>query len=132
MVEGSLLAERYGRRPPRAGRRRLLAAALVAFLVVAAAWAVWAGVAVTRSALTWQDLGADAADPSSVRVQFSVSLAPGSRVVCAVRATDAAGAVVGWLDVPVVAPASGRVEATATVPTSQPATGGGVSACARR
>jgi hypothetical protein len=89
-------------------------------------------VAFTRSSLSWQDTGAEVQGTSAVRVSFVVRAAPGTHVVCAVRATDDTGAVVGWLDVPIVAPGSGRANATATVPTSQPATGGGVSSCVRR
>jgi hypothetical protein len=126
------LDQRYGRRPPRPGRRRLLVAAVAAFAVAAAAWAVWAAVTSAGASLSWQDTGRDARDPAAVRVSFAVSAAAGSRVVCAVRATDDRGAVVGWLDVPLVVGSSGRATVTATVPTSQPATGGGVSACARR
>jgi Domain of unknown function (DUF4307) len=126
------LDERYGRRPARPGRRRALVVLLVIFAVAAAAWVGWAAVAVTRSSLTWQDTGAEVLGPSAVRVSFVVRAAPGTPVVCAVRATDDTGAVVGWLDVPVVAPASGRAAPTATVPTSSPATGGGVSSCVRR
>jgi hypothetical protein len=126
------LDERYGRRPARRGRRRALVALLAVFVAAAAAWAVWAAVALTRASLSWQDTGAEVLGPSVVRVSFVVRAAPGTRVVCAVRATDDAGAVVGWLDVPVLTPGSGRAEATATVPTSQPATGGGVGSCVRR
>ena len=130
------LDARYGRRPPSPARRRRLFAALAVFVVVAAAWAAWAAVRLTQSSLTWQDAGADTSDPALVRVSFVVSLAPGRRAVCAVRATDRSGAVVGWLDVPVEAPAAGgplvSVTTSATVPTSEPATGGGVSDCARR
>ena len=71
-----------------------------------------------------------------VRVSFAVSLAPGTPAVCAVRATDASGAIVGWVDVPIEAPGSdgppAEVRRTVTVRTSQPATGGGVSDCAPR
>ena len=126
------LDERYGRRPRPKGRRRLLVGVLGAFVVVAAAWLVWSAVSLGRSSLTWQDRGADASDPAAVKVTFAVRAAPGTRVVCAVRATDARDGVVGWLDVPVVVPASGRAEQTATVPTSQAATGGGVASCTRR
>jgi Domain of unknown function (DUF4307) len=125
------LDERYGRRPARAGRRRLVVA-LAAFVVVAAGWAVWVAFSVAGSSLTWWDAGADASDPAAVRVTFDVTMAPGTQAVCAVRATDATGTVVGWVDVPVVAPASGRVRRTVVVPTSQAATGGGVGDCARR
>jgi hypothetical protein len=126
------LDERYGRRPARPGPRRALVALLVIFVVAAAAWTAWAAVALTRSTLTWQDTGAEVLSPSAVRVSFVVRAAPGTRVVCVVRATDGSGAIVGWLDVPVVTPTSGRATPTSTVPTSQPATGGGVDSCARR
>jgi hypothetical protein len=130
------LDARYGRRPPSPARRRRLLAGLAVFVVAAAVWTVWAAIRITASSLTWQDTGADASDPAVVRVSFVVSLAPGRRAVCAVRATDSSGAVVGWVDVPVAAPSSGgplvRVTKTAPVPTSQPATGGGVSDCAPR
>ena len=126
------LDERYGRRPARPGRRRALVVLLGLLVAAAAAWAVWAAGAVTRSSLTWQDAGSDVVSPAVVRVSFVVRAAPGTHVVCAVRAVDDAGAVVGWLDVPVVAPGSGPATPTVTVPTSQPATGGGVSSCVRR
>jgi hypothetical protein len=126
------LDQRYGRRPPRPGRRRLLVAVLAAFVMAAAGWAVWAAVTSAGASLSWQDTGTDAGGPAAVRVSFAVRAAAGSRVVCAVRATDDRGALVGWLDVPLVVGSSGRATVTATVPTSQPATGGGVSACARR
>jgi Domain of unknown function (DUF4307) len=130
------LDARYGRRPPNPARRRLLLAALAVFVVAAGAWIVWAAIRISQVSLSWADAGADASDPAAVRVSFVVSLAPGARAVCAVQATDSSGDIVGWLDVPVDAPASGgsvvRVPRTATVPTSQPATGGGVSDCARR
>jgi uncharacterized protein DUF4307 len=130
------LDERYGRRPPGPATRRRLMAALAVFVVLAVAWASWAAVRITQSSLTWRDTGAVAAGPGAVQVSFVVSLAAGTRAVCAVRATDASGAVVGWVDVPVDAPTAGgrvvRVTREATVPTSQPATGGGVSDCVRR
>jgi hypothetical protein len=131
------LDERYGRRAPGAAGRRWLLVALAGFVAVAAAWAVWAAFRITSSSLTWRDAGADASDQAAVRVSFVVSLAPGRRAVCAVRATDASGAVVGWVDVPVEAPPSGAalvqvIPPPVTVPTSQPATGGGVSSCAPR
>jgi hypothetical protein len=126
------LDERYGRRPARRGRRRALVVLLALCVLAALTWAAWAAVAFTRSSLSWQDSGVEVQGTSAVQVSFVVRAAPGTHVVCAVRATDDAGAVVGWLDVPIVAPGSGRANATATVPTSQPATGGGVSSCVRR
>jgi hypothetical protein len=126
------LDERYGRRPAGPARRRALVVVLAVLVAAAAAWAVWAAVALTRSSVTWQDAGSHVVGPTAVQVSFAVRAAPGTHVVCAVRALDGSGDVVGWLDVPVVAPESGRATATATVPTSQPATSGGVSSCVPR
>jgi hypothetical protein len=126
------LDARYGRRRPARGRKRVLVAVLALLVAAVTGWAVWAAFAVARSSLSWLDQGADAANPAAVRVSFAVTAAPGAHVVCTVRATDGGGVVVGWLDVPVTVPASGRTTATVVVPTSQPATGGGVAACALR
>jgi hypothetical protein len=126
------LEERYGRRPARAGRRRWLFAGLAAFVVLVTAWAIWSATSIARSTLTWRDVRADASNPALVRVTFEVTTAPGQRAVCSVRATDGAGAVVGWVDVEVPSSASGRRQQAVLVPTSQPATGGGVADCARR
>jgi Domain of unknown function (DUF4307) len=58
---------------------------------------------------------------------------PGGRsAVCAVRATDAAGAVVGWTDVRLAPVDSGAATAAVAVRTSLPATGGGVRDCIAR
>jgi len=130
-VSGDDLDARYGRRPSR-DRRRPLAAALAVFLVLAVAWAAWAGVSVTRATIDWRPTGVDTADPGLVRVSFQVTKAAGRAALCTVRATDAAGAVVGWVDVPVPASASGTATATASIRTTRRATDGAVVACVRR
>ena len=125
------LDERYGRRPAR-DRRPLLRVALGVFVAAAVVWAVWSIATLTTSALTWRDVDVDASDPAVVRVTFEVSRAADRAVLCAVRATDAAGAVVGWTDVPVGPSPAGTTEAQARVRTVRPAAGGGVVTCVRR
>ena len=125
------LDARYGRRPGR-DRRRLLAAALATFLAVALAWAVWAGATVTRARIDWQATAVDASDPALVRVSFEVTQGTARAAVCSVRATDAEGRVVGWVDVRVPASGSRRATATAAVRTVRPATDGTVVTCVRR
>ena len=125
------LDARYGRRPAR-GRRALPGAALAAFVVLALAWSIWAGVSLTRAGIDWRATAVDTADPGLVRVSFEVTQAAGRAALCNVRATDPAGAVVGWVDVPVPASASGTATATASVRTARPAAGGGVVTCVRR
>jgi uncharacterized protein DUF4307 len=125
------LDERYGRRPA-GDRRRLLVAAVAAFVVLALAWAIWAGVSVTRATVDWRSTAVDTAAPGVVRVSVEVTQAAGRAALCSVRATDAAGAVVGWVDVAVPSSTSGTATATASVRTTRPAAGGGVVTCVRR
>ncbi len=125
------LDERYGRRPAR-DRRPLLLAALGVFVAAALTWAVWSLVILTRTSLTWHDVSVDASDPAVVRVTFEVEQAAGHGALCAVRATDSGGAVVGWVDVPVRPSPSGTAAADAQVRTVRPAAGGGVVSCVRR
>ena len=122
---------RYGRRPAR-DRRRLLVAVLATVGVLALAWAIWAGGTVSRARIDWRPTAVDTSDPAVVRVSFEVTQAAGRAVVCSVRATDADGQVVGWVDVPVPPSASGTATATAAVRTVRPAADGAVVACVRR
>jgi hypothetical protein len=125
------LDERYGRRA-RPARRRLLWAGLGAFVVAALAWVVWAAVGIGRSSVTWHDIAVDVSDPALVRLTFQVSAAPGAPAVCAVRATAAGGAIVGWADVAVQVTPAGRAVVRTQLRTSEAATGGSVSSCVRR
>ena len=122
---------RYGRRPGR-DRRRVLVAALATAGVLALAWAIWAGATVSRARIGWRVTALDTSDRAVVRVSFEVTQAAGRAVVCSVRATDADGQVVGWVDVPVPPGASGTATATAAVRTTRPATDGTVVTCVRR
>ena len=122
---------RYGRRPAR-DRRRVLVAVFALVGVLVLAWAVWAGGTVSRATIGWRATAVDASDPAVVRVSFEVTQAAGRAALCTVRATDADGQVVGWVDVPVPPSASGTATATAAVRTSRPAADGAVVTCVRR
>jgi len=89
-------------------------------------------VSLTRAGIDWRFTAVDTADPGVVRVAVEVTQDAGRAAVCSVRATDAAGAVVGWTDVGVPASASGTATATASIRTTRPAAGGGVVTCVRR
>jgi hypothetical protein len=122
---------RYGRRPAR-NRRRAVIAALAAAVLLALAWAVWAGGIVSGARIGWRATSVDTSDPAVVRVSLEVTQAAGRGAVCSVRATDADGQVVGWVDVPVPPSASGTATATAAVRTTRPAADGAVVTCVRR
>jgi len=122
---------RYGRRRAR-DRRRLLVGALASAGVLALAWAIWAAGTVSRAGISWRPTAVDTSDQSVVRVSFEVTQAAGRAAVCSVRATDADGQVVGWVDVPVPPSASGTASATAAVRTTRPAADGTVVTCVRR
>jgi hypothetical protein len=125
------LDERYGRRPPGRGRV-VLVAALALVAACAVAWAVWAVAGLSRASVSVGQVTVDASDPGLVRVSFEVSVPSGRSAVCAVRATDAAGGVVGWTDVHLAPDGSGAATAAVAVRTSMPATGGGVRDCIAR
>ncbi len=122
---------RYGRRPGRHPRRMVIAALAITG-VLALAWAVWAGGTVSGARIGWRATNVDTSDPAVVRVSFEVTQPAGRAAVCSVRATDADGQVVGWVDVPVPPGASGTATATAAVRTIRPAASGGVVTCVRR
>ena len=125
------LDERYGRRPAR-NRRPLLLGTLGVFVAAAVVWAIWSIAILTTSTLSWREVGVDASDPAAVRVTFEVSRSGGRPVLCSVRATDAAGVVVGWVDVPVGPSSAETIGTQARIRTVRPAAGGGVVTCVRR
>jgi hypothetical protein len=125
------LDQRYGRRPP--GRRRVALVVVLALVAAGAvAWAVWAVAGLSRASVSVGQVTVDASDPALVRVSFDVSVPGGRSAVCSVRATDAAGVVVGWADVRVAPAGSGAGTASVAVRTSMPASGGGVRDCIAR
>jgi hypothetical protein len=100
------LDERYGRTPTRRRRGRLGAIVAAAILVVAAvAWAIWTGVGGTTAALDVTTTGITVVDAQSTQVEWLVTGRPGTKLVCAIEATDDADNVVGLVEV--VLPATG-------------------------
>lgn len=91
------LDQRYGR--TRVRRRRDVWVAVVvaaAFVVVFAAWVIWAGLDGSKPAIEAQDTRHTIIDEHSVSVTFQVSMSPGTRASCAVQALNESFAIVGW------------------------------------
>jgi hypothetical protein len=102
------LDERYGRTAQRRRRGRVTAiVAGVALVGAAAAWGVWTGVGGATTALDTTTTGITITSDQATDVQWLVTGRAGTALVCAIEATDAAGAVVGLAEVAV--PADGRV-----------------------
>lgn len=120
---------RYGRTPGRRRRSRWFAvAAAAAFVVVFAAWVVWAGLDGSGPSLEADTTGYDLST-DQVAVRFSLNVDPGTAVRCAVQALDDHFEVVGWkiVDVP---PSTERVRSlTETLRTVSPANTGLISRC---
>lgn len=91
------LDERYGRRPGRTRRTRLLAlvsGAVVA--VVVSAWVVLVAFDGDSAELEVSHYGFTVADSSAVDVTYTINVAQGTPVRCAVQALNETRAVVGW------------------------------------
>lgn len=105
------LDARYGRTPSRRRRGRITAiVAGAAFVVAAVAWGVWTGVGGTTTALDVTTTGITVSTDQETDVQWLVTGRSGTRLVCAIEATDESGAVVGLAEV--VVPADGRINRT--------------------
>jgi hypothetical protein len=129
-----LLQERYGRRAtPRRTRLNLLIGALVA-VAIAVAYIVWATL-VRHPEVNWQVVSYNIQSPSRTTVTFEVSFNPRGhhsgplRAICTVQALNEETTEVGRQDVTVTAGAHNRVQALATLPTSERATTGTVEEC---
>lgn len=121
-------AERYGQRPDDAARRRRLVAALA--LVLAAAgvtFAVWVGLA-ARDRATFQTVGYEHRDDTTLLVTFTVTRPPGESAVCEVEALSSDSAQVGLVTVEVPPSADPTTTVVAEVRTQErPTTGQPVS-----
>jgi hypothetical protein len=105
------LDARYGRTPHRRRRGRITAIVGAAILLVAAvAWGVWTGVGGATTALDTTTTGITISSDEATDVQWLVTGRSGTKLVCAIEATDASGAVVGLAEV--VVPVDGQVNRT--------------------
>jgi hypothetical protein len=131
-IGGPALRDRYGRTAgPRRRRALIVLAAGVAGLTVG--WAAW--VAGTRGdpEVRWQLLGFKVRSDAEVAVTFTVwfdsTVEPGADGVCTLEAQNELHSTVGLKDVQVGPASDGPVRVTATLPTSERATNGLVTAC---
>jgi hypothetical protein len=103
MTVSAELETRYGRTPARRKRERLfLWVGAAVFVVVLAAWVVWAGLDGSKPTIETQDIGYSVNDEHSVTVRFQVSVPTGTATSCAVEALNETFTVVGWkvIDLP--------------------------------
>jgi hypothetical protein len=97
------LDSRYGRTPARARRAKLFGfIAAGAFVVVFAAWVVWAGLIGPQTRLEVVDTGHVVVSDSLVQVRYELNVEPGTETSCAVQAMNSSFSVVGWrlVDIP--------------------------------
>lgn len=91
------LAERYGRGPR--NRRRSMwwfAATAAAFAVVFGAWLWWGGLSSPAAQLEARDAAYEVIDDRTVRVDWRLTVEPGTPAECAVQALNGRYGVVGW------------------------------------
>lgn len=97
MTAQQTLDERYGRTPgDDAKRKRILVIGGVLFTVVFGAWVVWGGLSGTNATLEVRELGYSDVTPTSITVNWEVSVDPGTDVSCAVQALNENFGIVGW------------------------------------
>ena len=102
------LDERYGRTPDRRRRGRIGAIGAAAVVLAAVVvWAVWTGVGGAVTALDVTTTGVTITSDEATDVQWLVTGRSGTKLVCAIEATDDSGAIVGLAEV--VVPATGQV-----------------------
>ncbi|RNE63788.1 DUF4307 domain-containing protein [Cryobacterium tepidiphilum] len=91
------LGERYGRTRTRTRRDRVILWSVgAAFVVVFAAWVVWAGLDGSKASIETRDLGYTVVDDHAVSVAFEVSAPTGTPLSCAVQALNTDFTIVGW------------------------------------
>ncbi len=96
-MASDILDSRYGRTPRNRSRQRWLMWTVAAgFVVVFAAWVVFAGLDSARGGLQNRDIAFTLLDDHHVDVTFEVSAPTGTRSYCAVQALSEQQAIVGW------------------------------------
>ncbi len=115
------LDERYGRTPDAERRtRRLMVVAGVVFAAVFTAWVVWGGLSGTNAELEVRELGYANVTDTSIDVRWEVSVAPGTRVTCAVQALNESFGIVGWRIIEVPASSQRTRVLVETIRTAEP------------
>jgi hypothetical protein len=129
------LGDRYGS-PMSPVRRWAFIGVLASVVLVAVGWAAWYALTTGSPSLTWQDIGYQTT-ATGVRVTFEVTFdasAPASQTAtCTVQAQNQVHTVVGSKDVrvgPLGTSGFRTLRIRTTVPTSEPAITGLITACA--
>jgi hypothetical protein len=124
------LDARYGRSSGTRRRGRWIAVAVAAsFVVVFAAWVVFAAFDGDGSKLESTDVGYTVLDDRAVDVQYTVSVQPGTEVSCAVQAQNQKFSIVGWKVVHLPASSTHSTTYTTSLATSERAVTGLIYEC---
>lgn len=124
------LDARYGRgtRSRRVEKRVLWSLGSI-IAVVFGAWVVLVAFDGTSASLETNDVAHEIIDEHSVRVSFSLNVAPGTETTCAVQALNEDHAIVGWKIVEIPPSDDRNRVITETVLTSQQSNTGLVYSC---
>lgn len=124
------LDERYGRRAPSRGRRRLRLAAVAAAAAGVLGWAAWAGPGlVAGEPVAHQVVGFSAPTDTEVELVFQVTKDPAATARCDLRALAEDFTTVGWLTVDIGPAEDQVVQREAVVRTQQRAVSAEVMGC---
>jgi hypothetical protein len=104
----------------------VLGTVLVTLLTV---WAAWAVISFTNKSVHFSKLSDRVVDQTRTEITFQVTMPPGRRAVCTIRALNLGKTQVGVLDTTVGPSATKTFTATAQVPTMEQAAGVEVKAC---
>lgn len=122
------LASRYGIVDPRKNRvkwRIAISLGAVLFLAVA----LWAAYNLSRTDVSWNDIGYSVHDAGSVSVDFNVTMEPGTSARCSIEALNANFAQVGLIDVEIPPSEKLTTRHNVTVATQELAVTGIVNTC---
>jgi hypothetical protein len=108
----------------------MLVVAFAVFTAAVVAFAAWVALEQSERPVTWGGAAYSIPSNAEARITFMVTLAPGTRAVCTVRARNVEFAEVGRLDVPVGPFADRTEQVTAVIPTSEQAVNADVRSCA--
>jgi hypothetical protein len=103
MAVNTELDTRYGRSRNRQKRDKTVLWVLAGvFVVVFAAWVVWAGLDAAKPVIETRDLGYTIVDDNLISIDSEVSAPTGTALSCAVQALNESFTVVGWkiIDLP--------------------------------
>ena len=129
-MSASDLNARYGRTSNR--RRRTIIFAIIfggAILIVFAAWAIWVGLFQPTASIDFDSTGQSSVASNELKVNWQVSVKPGTVTECAIQALDTNFGIVGWKIVVLGPSALSSRRVSTVVRTAQPAVEGNVYQC---